>query len=270
MKFCKYCGKEISDDAEFCRHCGKSLTGAAGAQPAQPAVQQQPVQQAAQQPVRAASHAAPAPEPAPKKKGGAGKIIIAIIIVAVLAVVGVIVWNNLHTNTPPVNSNTTSSSSATNSSSSSSTSSAAITMEKGEDGFGWVNLDSPAASKPSGAKDITDFAQARGDWKCVFIFEPTGSNDKRTRDYATLSINGAEGNFSVIIAWDYYDDGYERTDQSDSENTVLNGEWNAGKLTTTGDCTMDVTFFVAGNSSYAVGTFEAATGAKGTVAFYKE
>ena len=27
--FCKYCGKEIEDNAKFCAHCGKKLTGSA-------------------------------------------------------------------------------------------------------------------------------------------------------------------------------------------------------------------------------------------------
>nr|MBO4517654.1 zinc ribbon domain-containing protein [Clostridia bacterium] len=36
--YCKYCGKEINDEAEFCVHCGRS-TGY------KPAEQQSPVQQ---------------------------------------------------------------------------------------------------------------------------------------------------------------------------------------------------------------------------------
>lgn len=27
--FCKYCGKEISDEAQFCPHCGRALSDGA-------------------------------------------------------------------------------------------------------------------------------------------------------------------------------------------------------------------------------------------------
>lgn len=267
MKFCKFCGKEISDDAEFCRHCGKSLISAADTALRHEAAPQ-PVQKP--EPVRPTYAAEPKPEPK-KKKGGADKVIVILVLVAVLAIVGVIVWNNLHTNTPPVNNNTPAATSTSSSSSSSSSpSSSSAPLAKGEDGFGWVNADNPASSKPSSAKSINDYASVRGDWKCVFIFDPSGESNTRTRDYGTISLNGPEGNFAVIITWDYYDDGYEKVDQSYAENTVLNGSWSSGKLGGSGDCTINVTFFTAGNTKYGVGTFEAATGAKGTVALYME
>lgn len=233
MKFCKYCGKEVSDDASFCRHCGKRL-------------------------VSEAVYPAPVTH-TPRKKKGALKVLLVVALAVALAFAGLVVWVKLRTNIPPEKGEPPIAQAP-----------AASVMDQGADGFGWLNVDDPRASKPTDARDIDDFATVCGNWNCVIVFEPVASNTTRTRDYATLSLSGAEGNFAVVIDWDYYDDGFEKADQSGAEDTVLNGQWDAGRLTTTGDCAMDLTFFSVGEAQFAVGTMEAVTGAKGTVALYRE
>lgn len=252
MKYCKYCGKEVSDDADFCRHCGKRLVSEE--------------KEALEQQVSREYDSAPKP----KKKRRALKAILIVALAVILAFVGLVVWIKLHTNIPPEKGDppTLETAVTTTTTTDATADSASATMDKGADGFAWLNVDNPSASKPSSAEAVSDFETLRGEWKCVLVFDPVGSNTARTRDYADLSINGAEENFAVILDWDYYDDGFEKVDQSESEDTVLNGQWNEGELTTTGDCAMNVTFFSVDGNLYGIGTMEAVTGATGTVALY--
>ena len=140
-----------------------------------------------------------------------------------------------------------------------------------EDGdFLWYLNDVEMGGVQDGVLDETDFNQVVGGWKCLFIYDWQGVSTGRMYDFLNLTLSGAEGNSSVILDWGYlYAEG-ERFDESDMEDTVLNANWDNGKLYASGAVNLTIErFYSYYGSQFAIGSLTLQDGTEGHVALMR-
>lgn len=287
--FCPHCGCELPDDAQFCGNCGEKLPGSGMEYEVQ---ENRPSEKTVRE--------------KPKQKGSFGKIAVIVGAVALVLIVGAVLVSKLGgepdepvavpqaTDQPQAVQQTETTAEAVEPTTSQPQTAEAdglppvtdpasrpvnepvgglalSTSAMPEDGdFFWYLNDVEMGGVQDGVLDETDFNQVVGGWKCLFIYDWQGISTGRMYDFLNLTLSGAEGNSSIILDWGYmYAEG-ERFDESDMEDTVLNVNWDNGKLYASGAVNLTIErFYSYYGSQFAIGSLTLQDGTEGHVALMR-
>lgn len=105
----------------------------------------------------------------------------------------------------------------------------------------------------------------------MLVFDPDNVANAYAHNYLNVWISGAEGNFAIGLDWYYSEVDGEWFDESDYEDTWLNGDWaQDGSLVGRGDAVLTITsFYYVDGKQYALGTLESVDGIRNLVALVR-
>lgn len=248
--FCSKCGENLPDDASFCANCGAAVKAVATQAPAP------------DHPAHTATQGI-----TPKKRRAGLKITLAVAVLLVVAAGFLLAPHAVLPGSHTLPSQASKSKPAIPKNQPVNGIRLSTTERPSIEDFRWYLDDVEKNGVPKGVTRETDFNNLAANWKCLFIYDPEGTDTGRLYDFLTLTLSGAEGNGAVILDWSHMFAGDEDIDETRMEDTVLNMNWKNGTLY--GYCPMNLSirqFYSYNGAQYAVGTLTLPDGTEGLVA----
>ncbi len=135
------------------------------------------------------------------------------------------------------------------------------------DDFKWYLENVEKNGLPDSVTKEKTFDNVAGSWKCLFIYDPEGTDTGRLYDFLNLTLSGAEGNGTIILDWSHMYAGDQSIDETNMEDTVLNMDYNDGTLYGYGAMNLSINQFYSYNGvQYAIGTLILSDGSNGLAA----
>lgn len=125
---------------------------------------------------------------------------------------------------------------------------------------------------PTDAAPITDFAVLAGGWKGLIIYDPENEHGENAMEFLNVNIAGKLDNLSLTLDWYlmFIAGAGESFDETDMEDSVFRGKWEADGLWASGPGTIRLTkFYELNNNQYAIGTMDTPDGIPAYIAMVR-
>ncbi len=125
---------------------------------------------------------------------------------------------------------------------------------------------------PNNAAFIEEFEVLTGGWKGLIIYDPENEHGENAMEFLNVNIAGKSDNLNLTLDWYlmFIAGVGESFDETDMEDSVFNGKWEANGLWASGAGTIRLTqFYELNNKQYAVGTMDTPDGIPAIIALVR-